>query len=61
MKMQSMENINGLTVTENDNGSFTLEWDENDPRYSFLNGLSEEQITEMITQALQKIIDSEED
>ena len=61
MKMQSMENINELTVTENDNGSFTLEWDENDPRYSFLNGLSEEQITEMITQALQKIIDSEED
>ena len=26
-----------------------------------LNGLSEEQITEMITQELQKIIDSEED
>ena len=56
-----MENINELIVTENDNGSFTLEWDENDPRYSFLNGLSEEQITEMITQELQKIIDSEED
>ena len=61
MKMQSMENINGLTVTENDNGSFTLEWDENDPHYSILNGLSEEQITEMITQEIQKIIDSEED
>jgi hypothetical protein len=56
-----MKNLNGLTVTENEDSSFTLEWDENDPRYSILNGLSEEQITEMITQELQKIIDSEED
>jgi hypothetical protein len=51
----------GLTVTENEDGSFTLEWDENDPRYSVFNGLEEEEITAMIEQGLQQFINREND
>ena len=50
----------GLNVVENDDGTFTLEWDENDPRYSIFNGLSEEQIQAMIQYGLQEIINREE-
>ena len=50
----------GLNVVENDDGTFTLEWDENDPRYAVFNGLSEEQIQAMIQYGLQEIINREE-
>lgn len=51
----------GLTVTENEDGSFTLEWDENDPRYAVFNGLEEEEITAMLEHGLQQLIDREND
>ena len=50
------------TITaENPDGTFQVEWDENDPRYSMFKGLSEEQIQHMITEGLREIINREED
>jgi hypothetical protein len=51
----------GLTVKENEDGSFTVEWDKNDPRYSMFNEYGEAEITSMLQQGLRKIIVEERD
>ena len=45
----------GLIVKENKDGTFTLEWDEKDPRWSMLNGLTEQEITAILTEGLEKL------
>ena len=42
----------GLDVKENSDGTFTLEWDHQDPRWQFLNDLQEEQILAIIKSAV---------
>ena len=37
-----------LQVKQNKDGSFTFEWDKNDPSYNFLNSLTQEQIQSII-------------
>ena len=37
-----------LQVKQNKDGSFTFEWDKNDPSYQFLNNLTQEQIQSKI-------------
>ena len=34
------------------NGTFTLEWDKDDPQWSFLNGLTSKEITAIIENAI---------
>ena len=53
---RDFNDVDGLSITENDDGTFQIEWDENDPRYSIFIGLSEEQINTMIVQGLREII-----
>ena len=49
-----------LKVNQNDDGTFTLEWDKEDPRWSFLNGLTSKEIQSMIEAAVKEgYIDSE--
>jgi len=45
---QNLENNDGLTVTENQDGSFTLEWNPCDSRWSVLNGMTSEEISAII-------------
>ena len=45
-----------LKVSENDDGTFAIEWDPNDPRYSFLNEMSEEELNDYFTRALEEFI-----
>lgn len=52
--MSTNEDQDSLKVNENEDGTFTIEWDGNDPRYSFLNDLTEEQITELLTRGLEE-------
>ena len=47
-----MDADDGLKVHQNDDGSFALEWDKEDPRWSFLNGLTSKEITAIIEQAI---------
>lgn len=58
---KDFNDVDGLSVTTNDDGTFEVQWDENDPRYSMFKGLTEEQIQLMITEGLREIINREED
>ena len=41
-----------LEIKQNDNGSFTVEWDKKDPDWMFLNQLTSEQIQDMISEVI---------
>jgi len=41
-----------LKVSQNEDGTFTLEWDKDDPQWSFLNGLTSKEITAIIEKAI---------
>ena len=41
-----------LKVSQNEDGSFTLEWDKDDPQWSFLNELTSKEITAIIEKAI---------
>ena len=45
-----------LKITENEDGTIGIEWDSNDPRYSFMNTMSEEELQAYITKALEEFI-----
>ena len=47
-----MDANDGLKVTQNEDNTFTLEWDKEDPRWSFLNGLTSKEITAIIEEAI---------
>ena len=44
-----------LKVTVNDDNSITIEWDETDPKYSFLNDLTEKEFSQLLMQQIQKL------
>lgn len=56
---QNPEN-DSLIVTENEDGTFTIEWDSNDPKYSVFNHLTEEEMNVMLTTAIENYIKSNE-
>ena len=41
-----------LKIHQNDDGSFSLEWDKEDPNWTWLNGLTSEQLQVIIEQAI---------
>ena len=49
-KLKNNSNLKNesLQVKQNKDGSFTFEWDKNDPSYNFLNNLTQEQIQSII-------------
>ena len=46
-----------LKITQNEDGSFEMDWDEKDPKWSWLNGLTSEQIQIIMKQAIQDYLD----
>lgn len=42
-----------LKITKNSDGTFAMEWDKNDQKWSFLNGKTSEEISAMMTEAIQ--------
>ena len=50
--LTKMDADDGLKVHQNDDGSFALEWDKDDPRWSFLNNLTSKEITAIIEEAI---------
>jgi len=57
-KVEKVSSEDSLKVIENDDGTFTLEWDPNDPKWSMFNDISEEQLTAMITQGLSDFLEA---
>ena len=48
------QETDGLNVTENADGTFTIEWDPCDSRWSVLNGLTSEEISAMIMEQIKQ-------
>jgi len=48
---QNSEN-DSLTITENEDGSFTMDWDPQDSKWSWLNGLTSKEIQVIMEQAI---------
>lgn len=49
-------NEDSLQVHEQEDGTFSISWDENDPKYAFLNDMTPEQLNEYFTHALEQYI-----
>ena len=41
-----------LTIHQNDDGSFSMEWDKEDPDWKWLNGLTSKEIEVVIKEAI---------
>ena len=46
------QNVDSLKINRFDDGSFSCEWDRNDPNWKFLNDLTSQEIEVMIEQAI---------
>ena len=49
---KKMDADDGLKVIQNEDKTFTLEWDKEDPKWSFLNNLTSKEITAIIEEAV---------
>jgi len=49
-----------LQVTENEDGTLSISWDKDDPKYSFMNDLTEAEVTAIIEQSIQRMLDNDE-
>ena len=47
-----MQNADSLKINQNEDGSFTAEWDKNDPNWKFMNQLTTKEIQGIIEQAI---------
>ena len=43
-----------LKFTKNDDGTFTMDWDPQDPKWSFLNNLTSKEIQVIVDQAIKE-------
>lgn len=49
-----------LQVTENEDGTLSISWDKEDPKYSFLNDLTEAEITAILEQSITRMLEDDE-
>jgi hypothetical protein len=52
----NLEN-DSLKFTKNEDGSFTVDWDPQDPKWSFLNNLTSKEIQIIVEQAITEFTD----
>lgn len=52
------QEIDSLKITENEDGTFTMEWDKEDPQWSWLNNLTSKEIQIIVEQAIADFIKS---
>ena len=48
---------NDIKVTINSDNSITIDWDETDPKYSYLNELTPEEFSELLSEQIQNLIE----
>ena len=44
--------LNNLNFNQNDDGSYTIEWDRNDPEWKWLNNLTSKEIEGIVKEAI---------
>jgi hypothetical protein len=52
------QRIDSLKIAENADGSFTMDWDKEDPNWKWLNGLTNQQIQVIMEQAIKEELQS---
>ena len=57
MKDANIATSDSLKVEQNEDGTFTIEWDKEDPTWSFLNGMTTQEIQTIIEQAVKEGLD----
>lgn len=60
-EVETVSSEDSLKITENPDGTFKVEWDPNDPRYSMFKGMTEEQINHMLMEGLRAVVESEDE
>ena len=48
-----------LKVTQNEDGSFTMDWDPQDPKWSWMNGLTQKEMQVIMEQAIKDFLDDQ--
>jgi hypothetical protein len=48
------QEIDSLKIVENADGTFAMEWDKQDPKWSWLNGLTSKEIQVIMEQAIKE-------
>ena len=48
-----MTDADSLKITQNEDGSFTVDWDPQDPKWSWLNGLTSKEVQGIMEQAIE--------
>ena len=43
-----------LKVTQNEDGSFTLDWDKEDPQWSWMNNLTSKELQDIVEQVIRE-------
>ena len=46
-----------LKIIQNKDGTFTMDWDPQDPRWSWLNGLTSKEVSVIMQQAIKDYLD----
>jgi len=46
-----------LKITQNEDGSFTMDWDPQDQKWSWMNGLTQKEIQTIMEQAIKDYLD----
>ena len=49
--------VDTLKVTQNEDGSFTMDWDPQDPKWSWMNKLTQKEIQVIMEQAIKDYLD----
>ena len=49
-----MKNADSLKIHQNKDGSFSMEWDKEDPNWSWLNGLTTKEIESIMEKAIEE-------
>ena len=53
------QEIDTLKITQNEDGSFTMDWDKEDPNWSWLNGLTSKEVQVIMEQAIKDYLDDQ--
>lgn len=56
---QRVSSDDSLIVNQNEDGTFTIEWDPNDPKWSMLNDIPEDELQQIIISNLMELIDND--
>jgi hypothetical protein len=54
MSATNQNQKDSLSITENEDGSFTMDWDPQDPTWKWLNGLTQKEIQVIMEQAIKE-------